>query len=71
MQAGAYNKVSRTLIEIGVPRECALFLNNQLFSDYVFKDKSDEVIEEEIREILTNSKNELPYWISVQLEFLG
>lgn len=71
MQAGAYNKVSRTLIEIGVPRECALFLKNKLFSDYVFKDKSDEVVEEEIREILTNNKNELPYWISAQLEFLG
>ena len=48
MQSGAYNKVSRTLIEIGVPRECALYLNNEFLKDYVVKDKSDTEIEEEI-----------------------
>lgn len=71
MQAGAYNKVSKTLIEIGVPRECALYLNEELFKDYITKDKSDEQIENEIRQILIRKKDELPYWISVQLEFLG
>lgn len=71
MQAGAYKKVSRTLIEIGVPRECALYLNDQLFTDYDFKDKTDADVEEEIRSVLISKKNELPYWIKVQLEFLG
>lgn len=71
MQSGAYNKVSRTLIEIGVPRECALYLNNEFLKDYVVKDKSDTEIEEELREILIRSKDKLPYWIGVQLDFLG
>jgi len=71
MQAGAYNKVSKTLIEIGVPRECALYLNEELFKDYIAKDKSDEQIENEVRQILISKKDELPYWISIQLEFLG
>lgn len=71
MQAGAYNKVSKTLIEIGVPRECALYLNEELFKDYIAKDKSDEQIENEVRQMLICKKDELPYWISVQLEFLG
>lgn len=71
MQAGAYNKVSKTLIEIGVPRECALYLNKELFKDYIAKDKSDEQIENEARQMLISKKDELPYWISVQLEFLG
>ena len=71
MQAGAYNKVSKTLIEIGVPRECALYLNEELFKDYIAKDKSDEQIENEVRQMLISKKDELPYWISVQLEFLG
>ena len=71
MQAGAYNKVSKTLIEIGVPRECALYLNEELFKEYIAKDKSDEQIENEVRQTLISKKDELPYWISVQLEFLG
>lgn len=71
LQAGAYNKVSRTLIEIGVPRECALYLNNELFKDYDLKDKSDSDIEFDIRNILILNKNNLPYWVKVQLDFLG
>ena len=61
MQAGAYNKVSKTLIEIGVPRECALYLNDELFKDYIAKDKSDEQIENEVRQMLISKKEELPY----------
>lgn len=71
MQAGAYNKASRTLIEIGVPRECALFLNDNLFNDFDIKDKNDTEIEEEIRITLNHNKDELPYWVKVQLNFLG
>lgn len=71
MQAGAYNKASRTLIEIGVPRECALFLNDNLFNDFDNKDKNDTEIEEKIRITLNHNKDELPYWVKVQLNFLG
>ena len=27
MQSGAYNDISKTLIEMGVPRECAIYLS--------------------------------------------
>ena len=30
MQSGAYNDISKKLIELGVPRECALFLNTSI-----------------------------------------
>ncbi len=71
MQSGAYNKVTKLLIEIGVPRECAIYLNNSLFCSYDSNNKADEEIESDIRKILKNNITMLPYWISVQLEFLG
>lgn len=71
MQDGAYNKVSRILIEMGVPRECALQLFNSLFTTYSTSDKDDLKIESEIRGILIANKKSLPYWIGVQLNFLG
>lgn len=71
MQDGAYNKVSRILIEMGVPRECALQLSFSLFSNYNTSDKDDLKIESEIRETLIASKKNLPYWICAQLNFFG
>lgn len=71
MQAGAYNKISKTLISIGIPRECALYLNDRLFKEYDSTNKDDITIEEDIRNILSSKMHELPYWIQVQLEFLG
>lgn len=71
MQSGAYNKVSRIMIEMGVPRECALYLNEALFANFNCNKMNDEQIEEEIRMMLTENKKTLPYWISIQLNFLG
>lgn len=71
IQSGAYNKVTKLLIEIGVPRECAIYLNNRLFSSYASSNKTDEEIESDIRRILKEKTKTLPYWIGVQLEFLG
>ena len=71
MQSGAYNKVTKLLIEIGVPRECAIYLNNGLFSSYVSGNKTDAEIECDIRRMLKENIGSLPYWIGVQLEFLG
>ena len=70
IQAGAYNKISRMLIEIGIPRECALYLYEILFKEYDCKNKSDEEIELDARNILRTNMVNLPYWIKVQLEFL-
>lgn len=71
MQTGAYNKTTRIMIEMGVPRECALYLNNLLFNDYNGDGKEDITIENEVRCLLVNEMDKLPYWIRVQLEFLG
>ena len=71
MQSGAYSKISRIMIEMGVPRECALYLNEVLFSNFDTNEKNDEQLEEKIRTTLLEYKKTLPYWISVQLNFLG
>ena len=71
MQSGAYNKVTKQLIEMGVPRECALYLKNVIFKDYKSDEKDDITIEKEARNLLETEMDKLPYWIRVQLEFLG
>lgn len=70
MQSGAYRKVTRYLIGIGVPRECASFIFNSLFMDYDEEKKSDENIENDVIEIIHSHFIELPYWIRVQIEFI-
>lgn len=67
MQSGACNEISKKLIEIGVPRECALFLYSSMFKDKKF---NDDTIEENIRIILKDNYQTFPYWIQVQLQFL-
>lgn len=67
MQSGAYNDISRTLIEIGVPRECALYLNKSIFYQM---DMERNNLKENIRNILKSKFDTLPYWIKIQLEFI-
>lgn len=67
MQSGACNDISKKLIEIGIPRECAIFLYNSLFCK--IKIEKDN-LEKNIRNILKEKINTMPYWIKVQLEFL-
>lgn len=69
MQAGAYNQVSKIMIEMGTPRECALELNKLLFQNFDCNNKTDEEIKLDIRSILKTNKNILPYWIGAQLIF--
>lgn len=67
MQSGACNDISKKLIEIGVPRECAISLNNSIFKN---KKISDDTMEEDVRAILKDNYQTLPFWIQVQLQFL-
>lgn len=71
MQAGACDRISKNLIELGVPRECALYLNSTIFTSTDAAKIPDEELENYVRETLQNSISELPFWIKVQLEFLG
>lgn len=68
MQSGAYNNISKTLIEMGVPRECAIYLSKTLFNNIKLEQDN---FKENIRDILKNKIAFLPYWIQVQLDFLS
>ena len=71
MQTGAFNQVSKVMIEIGVPRECALYIKENYINNLDVNNKSDDEIEFEIRKELVNNKEKMPYWIGAQLNFLG
>ena len=70
IQTGAYNISTRRMIEIGIPRETAIYLNRELFTnvrmDKIEEEKRDDIIMNIIKENI----NSLPYWIKVQLEFM-
>ena len=70
MQSGACDAITRTMIEMGIPRETAIELfNNHLdLNQKIEMDK--EVLEEKIRQIIADKYNNLPYWLRVQLDFL-
>lgn len=69
IQGGAYKTYTRKMIEIGVPRETAIFLSNYIFKSSKLSDDSEK-IDEEIRSIIKKQFDDLPYWIQVQLEFM-
>jgi hypothetical protein len=70
MQTGAYKPFTRRMIEIGIPRETAIFLNSQLFSKRKMDIQDATKIENEIRNVISENFNSLPYWIKVQLDFM-
>ena len=70
MQGGAYRRVTRYLIELGIPRECSFYLYDNIFQNYNDSDKTDEDIKRDVDEIINSHLNELPYWIKVQVEFI-
>ena len=70
MQLGATDIVTRSLIEMGIPRETAIFLKENIFCGKDFKVDKDENLETIIRKVLKEKYLQLPYWIQVQLEFL-
>lgn len=69
MQLGAINNITRAMIEMGIPRETSLYLFEKLFLDFKGNEKS-ELSEENIREIIKQHYDNLPYWIQVQLNFI-
>lgn len=70
MQTGAYKPFTRRMIEIGIPRETAIYLNSKLFFD--IKPQTDDPvgIEKMIREVIFKNYDHLAYWIKVQLDFM-
>ena len=70
LEVGAFNSLTKRLIEIGVPRETALMLNRTIFDDYNPSGKSELELENDIRHLLKQNEESLPFWIKIQLEFL-
>lgn len=70
MQVGAFNAVERCMIEMGIPRETALFLYKEIFGEKEIKVEKRLDLEEIIREKIRLEYRNMPYWIQVQLDFL-
>lgn len=70
MQAGAFSNTVRGMIEMGIPRETALYLYKELFGEKECKEESRLELEQIIRTKIQQQHKKLPYWIQVQLDFL-
>ena len=70
LQTGAYRKATRRMIEMGIPRETALYIFDKYIPHINLDDKTDVEIEEFIKENINKAYNKIPYWIRVQLDFL-
>ena len=67
MQAGAVHPITRKMVELGIPRETAIYLYQIIYSD---KKDIENIEEKDIRKNILEKFNEFPYWIRVQLDFL-
>lgn len=70
LQAGAYKRHTRKMIEIGVPRELAIRLSNLLFTTEFDEEMSAYDFELFVRGKIKEVLPALPYWERVQLDFL-
>ena len=70
MQSGACNIITKKLITLGISRETAIFLNDKLFSGFNAEQYEEIQLENYIRNHLKERKDELPYWIKIQFEYL-
>lgn len=70
IQLGAFNAASRTMIEMGIARETALYLYDNFFQHINYTGWSKIDIEESIRQIIRDNYRTMSYWIQVQLDFL-
>ncbi len=69
MQSGAVNEQIKTMIELGIPRETALYLYKVAFKGKQ-KGSDKKTLEQKIRDRLGNIIETLPYWVQIQLDFL-
>ena len=58
------------MIEIGIPRETAIYLNSKLFKKREVTINTPDNLENEIRDTIKKNYTKLPYWIRVQLDFM-
>jgi len=68
-QSGAFYKIPRHMIEMGIPRETALWLYKDIFEEVNIQSQIGMEVECFIREKIKMKYKTLPYWIRVQLDF--
>lgn len=66
MECGAFDGTTRKLIEMGIPRETSIYLTNHILGDMEFSDDMNK----EIREMLKEKIESVPYWMRIQFENL-
>lgn len=70
MQTGSISNTVRCMIEMGIPRETAIYLYDGIFDGKECKEKGKKELELAVREKIKERFNDLLYWEQVQLEFL-
>ena len=69
MQVGACDSITKSMIELGLARETAIYLSMKINMSEVLLPK-DNSLEEFIRDQIKKVYSTLPYWIRIQLDFL-
>ena len=64
LEAGAYQPLARKLIEIGIPRETAIYLYNAYFTNFKY---DSEDLYATISTTLRSRQHEIPFWAKIQL----
>ena len=70
MHVGAFSVVERCIVEMGIPRESALFLYKEIFDEKEIKVENRLEFEQIIIEKIPLEYKNIPYWIQAQLNFL-
>lgn len=70
MQLGAFNTMERCMIEMGIPRETALWLFKEKHIGKDLQGGNKLELERDIRKKVRENYRQFPYWIQIQLEFL-
>lgn len=72
MQAGAYRTIPKNLIEMGIPRESALFIDKNIFNNFKIEENEEPfLIKEKLKKVVIEKRDTLPFWINEQLDVLG
>lgn len=70
MKTGAFNTITRTMIEMGIARETAIYLFQNILLNVDISGTGKDELEMLIRTTIKENCDKLPYWIKVQVEYL-
>ena len=70
MQLGSFNNTVRCMIEMGIPRETAIYLFESIFEskECIVENKTE--LEMNVRNIIKEKYDKIPYWEQIQVSYL-